>query len=80
MFKVQPITADQVEKLINQLCSSGTTVQLLEVNKYQIIGHGITANAIYDETLGSLNVTVVHKPFFVPESAIQTGIFEAIKK
>lgn len=80
MFKVQPITAQQVGKLKDQLGASGTTVQLLEINKYQIIGHGITANAIYDETLGSLNVTVVHKPFFIPESAIQSGILEAMKK
>lgn len=80
MFVISPITKEQVGKLERQLAVSGTSIQTIEPNKYQIVGHGITANATFDETLQKLAVVVVHKPFFIGEDMIHSGIVEAMKK
>lgn len=79
MFTIQPITEPQIETLTKELAAQGTQIAAGEPNQYTVTGHGITASAVFDEALGSLTVTVVHKPFFIPESAIQSGIQNALK-
>jgi|GEM_PF-3048405 len=79
MFTIQPITERQIKHLAGKLSASGTTVESTSANTYHITGHGITAKATLDVDLGSLSVTVIEKPFYIPESAIQSGIEDALK-
>lgn len=79
MFIVQPITAAQIATLTSQLAAQSTTLTQGEPNQYAVIGHGITASAVFDPAAQSLTVTVIHKPFYIPESAIQSGIQNALK-
>lgn len=80
MFVIQPIDADQIASLCTKLAQSGTTLTGGPVD-YSIDNpqHGIKATAAYDVADGSLTVTVTHKPFYITEGMIQSGIEEAIK-
>ena len=43
-----------------------------------IIGHGVTANYHYDSTGPTLTVDVIHHPFYIPVSAIESQLREAL--
>jgi hypothetical protein len=43
-----------------------------------ITGHGVTANYHYDSTHQTLSVDVIHHPFFIPVSAIESQLREAV--
>jgi hypothetical protein len=43
-----------------------------------IAGHGVTANYHYDSTQQTLSVDVIHHPFFIPVSAIESQLREAV--
>ena len=79
MFTVQPITAAQITTLTSELAAQNTQITPGAENQYAITGHGITASAVFDPAKGSLTVTVIHKPFYIPESAIESGIQNALK-
>jgi hypothetical protein len=44
-----------------------------------ITGHGVTANYRYDSSTETLTVDVIHHPFFVPVSAIESQLRAAIQ-
>jgi len=82
VFTIKPITKTQIDALEKELASAGTTItpNAAVDGGYVISGHGITATAVFDDSSEALAVSVMHKPFFVPESAIQNGIRDALKK
>jgi hypothetical protein len=43
-----------------------------------ITGHGVTANYHYDGANQTLSVDVVHHPFFIPVSAIESQLRGAV--
>lgn len=43
-----------------------------------IIGHGVTANYSYDAASQILTVDVIHHPFYIPVSAIENQLREAV--
>ena len=43
-----------------------------------ITGHGVTASYHYDGSHQTLSVDVIHHPFFVPVSAIESQLREAV--
>lgn len=43
-----------------------------------ISGNGVTANYRYDENQKTLTVDVVHHPFFIPISEIQTRLSDVL--
>ena len=43
-----------------------------------ITGHGVTANYHYDCANQTLSVDVVHHPFFIPVSAIESQLRDAV--
>jgi len=45
-----------------------------------ITGHGVTANYHYDSTQQTLSVNVIHHPFFIPVSAIESQLRDAVAK
>jgi hypothetical protein len=45
-----------------------------------ITGHGVTANYQFDATAQTLTVDVVHHPFFIPVSAIESQLRGALAK
>lgn len=55
----------------NQAAVTGTTGGT-------ITGHGVTANYQYDGANQTLSVDVVHHPFFIPVSAIESQLREAL--
>ena len=80
MFTIKPIDADQIASLCMKLAQSGTQLTGGPVD-YTIdnLQHGIKATAAYDVAAGALTVTIIHKPFYVSEGMIQSGIEEAMK-
>jgi len=80
MFTIKPITKEQVDTLNNELNAHASKVTAVSDNNYRIVGHGIEATAVFDPSqAGSLSFTVQHKPFYVPESAIESGIQSTLK-
>ena len=43
-----------------------------------ITGHGVAANYHYDGASQTLTVDVIHHPFFIPVSAIESQLKEAL--
>ena len=43
-----------------------------------IAGHGVTANYHYDGAHQTLSVQVIHHPFFIPLSAIESQLRQAV--
>ena len=43
-----------------------------------IKGHGVTANYHYDSASQTLSVDVIHHPFFIPVSAIESQLRDAV--
>lgn len=78
MLTFTGISQQQVDNLVAQLRAHQTTVTSAGDN-FTIDGHGVHSTAVYDPQAQTLTVTVVHKPFFVSESMIQTGIQDALK-
>lgn len=79
MIVIQPVTWEQVNKLNSYLASGGNVVTPLAKNSYEISGQGVLATAVFDETVGSLSVTVVKKPFLFPLSVVEIKIREGIE-
>ena len=70
-------TPAQVQNLIGELQGSGTAVINAPDGSFTINGHGIRAQAKFNGT--TLTVTVESKPFYIPISAIESGILEHLK-
>ncbi len=79
MFTIQPVTERQLKDLGGKLAQSGTTVHAAAEHDYRIEGHGITAKATFDRAAGALTVNVIDKPFYIPESAIESRLRNALK-
>jgi hypothetical protein len=77
-FLFNQVTPAEIETLIQELRANNTTVTKTGGNSFVISGHGITAQAAYDEPKQTLTVTVTHKPFFVSDDLIESGIRDAI--
>jgi hypothetical protein len=43
-----------------------------------IVGHGVTANYHYDSAGQTLSVDVIHHPFYIPVSAIESQLRDAV--
>jgi hypothetical protein len=43
-----------------------------------IVGHGVTANYRYDGAQKTLSVDIIHHPFFIPVSAIESQLRDAV--
>ena len=72
--EVSPATFDALRvKLLSahQANVSGTTEGV-------ITGHGVTANYRYDSAGQVLSVDIIHHPFFIPVSAIESQLRDAI--
>jgi hypothetical protein len=56
----------------NQTAVTGTT-------EGTITGHGVTASYRYDSSAETLTVNVIHHPFFIPVSAIESQLRAALQ-
>ncbi len=43
-----------------------------------ITGHGVTADYQYDSASRTLSVEVIHRPFYIAESAIESHLRDAV--
>lgn len=75
MITISPITSEQTQKLIDNIKSHGSSVDLRS-GQYVITGHGITAMAKIEGSI--LTVTVQRKPFYVSLKMIEDGLNSAI--
>jgi hypothetical protein len=78
-FTYDQVTPETIKGLVTQLQAAGSHVTPHDVpNWWTITGHGVTAVASYNPATLGLAVQVTSKPFFVPESFINTGILKAL--
>ena len=71
---------------VSEATFSALRAQLLSNNQAEvtgttdgaITGHGVTANYHYDGANQTLSVDVIHHPFFIPVSAIESQLRDAI--
>jgi len=78
-FALQSVSPAQLVALQAELRANGGMVTTLSPNQYQIVGHGVTADAAYDPATKVLTVTVVSKPFYVSIEEIETGLQKALQ-
>lgn len=84
MFIINSVTKEQIGTIEQKLAVAGTKVCVndpAKPNNYSIYNpdHHITADAVFDPVVGTLTVNITKKPFLIPESAIKSGIEEAIR-
>lgn len=72
------VSPDQIVSMTASLKSGGAMVTNPSTNRWTIVGNGVTANAEYHPSSQKLTVNVTSKPFFLPESFINTGILKAL--
>jgi hypothetical protein len=77
-FKYESVTPDAIQTLVQELRAAGSMVTNPTTNGWEIKGHGVMAQATYDPTTAILQVDIISKPFFVPDSFINTGILKAL--
>jgi hypothetical protein len=71
------VTGSAFESLRAQL-SAANQAQITGTTNGVISGHGVTANYAYDGSAETLTVDVVHHPFFIPVSAIESQLRAAL--
>jgi hypothetical protein len=77
-FKYASVTPETIQNLVQELRTAGSVVTNPTTNGWEIKGHGVMAQATYDPTAQTLQVDIIAKPFFVPDSFINTGILKAL--
>ena len=73
---ITPVTQAQITAMAAELTAGGSVVTESSPGLWTIEGHGIGAMAAFDGS--TLTVNVVHKPFYVPESSIESGLRKAL--
>ena len=69
-------TPQKVAELLNELKASGTQVTQHSATEFGIEGHGIKAEAKFDDP--KLTVAILSKPFFVSPAMIAAGISKVL--
>ncbi len=74
------VTEAQLARVLSQLSQSGTTIVKNSGSgraQYDISGKGVHCSAVYQGNM--LTVSVLDKPFFIPESMIHSQLSEALQ-
>jgi hypothetical protein len=69
---ITPVTPAKFAAMKTQLAAQAT------VTDTTITGHGVTANYTYDPASQVLTVDVIHHPFYIPVSAIENQLRNAV--
>lgn len=75
-MQITGVTQDQFNKLRAQLSSQA---QFTGTTDGTISGHGVTANYQYDGAVGTLSVEIIHHPFYISESMIESQLRAALE-
>ena len=78
-MRITGITEAKFRALREQLVSSHQA-EVAGTDDGTITGHGVTAEYHFDSANQTLSVNVKHHPFFIPVSAIESQLREAIDK
>jgi len=74
---IQNVTPDKFATLRDNLLSTHQA-EITGTLSGTITSHGVTANYRYDPDALSLTVDVIHHPFFIPVSAIEHQLRDAV--
>lgn len=78
-MQIAGVSTDAFKALREQLLSTHQA-EVTGTTDGVISGHGVTANYCYDSASRTLSVDVVHHPFFVPLSAIESQLRDALSR
>ncbi len=76
-FSFASVSPDQLGAVLSQL-SREATVTPQVMGTYDISGRGVHCVAVYSSLTYGLTVTIVDKPFYVPESLIESQVRAAL--
>jgi hypothetical protein len=85
-FTLQPVNAQVLEKMLTGLKQEAGT-QITSATEmpgppatlnYQITGHGITAKVVHYIEAQTTVVTILDKPWWIPESMIELQVRDAL--
>ena len=76
-MQITPVSQATFDALRAQLLSNNQA-QVTGTTDGAITGHGVTANYQYDSVNQMLSVDVIHHPFFIPVSAIESQLRDAV--
>jgi hypothetical protein len=74
-MQITDVTQAAFDKLHAQL---STQAEVTGTTDGTITGHGVTANYQYDSTGQTLSVEVIHHPFYISESMIESQLRQAL--
>src|SRR5574337_1989656 len=75
---INGLDRSQLEQLFTKLETDHATKITRTGDSALIEGHGVTASAVYDGAANKLDVSVRHHPFYIPFSAIENGLLNAV--
>jgi len=76
-MQITGVTQEKFDALKAKLVSTHQA-EITGTTEGAITGHGVTAAYRYDETAQTLKVDVQHHPFFIPVSAIESQLRQAL--
>lgn len=87
-MKVEPhvypgVTREQLSAIINGFEASGTIVARDVAGKdevYRVAGNGVQCRAVYDQTINTLMVAIIDKPYYLTHEFIHQQLGAALQK
>jgi hypothetical protein len=76
-MQISQVSQATFDALRGQLLSA-LQAEITGTTEGAITGHGVTANYHYDSVNQTLTVDVTHHPFFIPVSAIESQLRDAV--
>jgi len=76
-MQITGVTQEKFDALKAKLVSTHQA-EITGTTEGAITGHGVTAAYRYDEAAQTLSVDVQHHPFFIPVSAIESQLRQAL--
>jgi hypothetical protein len=74
---INNVSQSTFDKLRQQMLSTHQA-EVTGTTQGAITGHGVTASYKFDATAQTLEVDVIHHPFFIPVSAIESQLRAAV--
>lgn len=77
-FTISNVSEETIDQLRQKLLADHETVTPDKIGGFIIAGHGVSADAKYDESTKVLTVEIQKHPFFISQAHIQAALTDMV--